>query len=153
VHFIWHCLQIELIMYLTSWSRVLVEKVIVLHLIMRSGAAHWHHLPKIHLNIICVSLLTCSKWLEWLMWIILFVHICKSNEMHLKATCVFYYYILFSPTCSGSSESSSGRTKYNRKHHNSYIYIYKDIVQYVYIFTSKHVLYFLTAYMNPVPLR
>lgn len=71
--------------------------------------------------------------------------------MHLKSTCVFYYYMLFSPTCSGWSEPSSGRTKYKGKHHNSCIY--KDLVQYVYIFTSKNVLYFLAAYMNPVPLR
>lgn len=70
--------------------------------------------------------------------------------MHLKSTCVFYYYILLSPTCSGSSEPSSGRTEYKREHNSC---IYKDLIQYVYIFTSKHVLYFLTAYMNPVPLR
>ena len=70
--------------------------------------------------------------------------------MYLKSTCVFYYYILFSPTCSGSSEPSSGRTKYKRKHNSC---IYKDLIQYVYIFTSKHVLYVLAAYMNPVPLR
>jgi len=74
----------------------------------------------------------------------------KSNDMYLKSTCVFYYYILFSPTCSGSSEPSSGRTKYKRKHNSC---IYKDLIQYVYIFTSKHVLYVLAAYMNPVPLR
>ena len=58
VHFIWHCLQVESIMYLTSWSRVLVEKVRALRLVMRSGAAHWHHLPKMHLNIICVCVFT-----------------------------------------------------------------------------------------------
>jgi hypothetical protein len=152
VRFIWHCLQMESIMYLTLWGRVLVEKVIVLQLVMRSGAVHWHHLPKTHLNIMCVCLLTCSKWLEWLIWIILFVHVYNSNEMHLKSTCVFYYYILFSPTCSGSSEPTSGRTKYKGKHHNSCIY--KDLVQYVYIFTSKRTVFLGCLYeSSPVPLR
>lgn len=97
VHFIWHCLQMESIMYLTSWCRVLVENVIVLQLSMRSGAAHWHHLPKIHLNIICVCLLTYSKWLEWLIWIILFVHnISPMKRTWSQSVCfiITYYFLL-----------------------------------------------------------
>jgi hypothetical protein len=85
--------------YLTSWSRVLVEKVIVLQLVMRSGAAHWHHLPKIHLNImcVCVCVLTCSKWLEWLMWIILFVHYISPMTCTWSQLVYFiitYYFLL-----------------------------------------------------------
>jgi hypothetical protein len=147
VLFILHCLQMESIMYLTPWSRGLFEKVVVLQVVIRSGAAHWHYLPEIHLNITCVCFLTCSKWLEWLMNN--FICTYKSTEMHLKSACVFYNYILFSSACSGSSEPSSGRTKYKRKHNSCTVY--KNVVQHVYIFTSNHVLYFL-AYMNPVPL-
>jgi len=40
----------------------------------------------------CVCLLTCSKWLEWLIWIILFVHI------------YIYIYIYISPMKYASSQ-------------------------------------------------
>jgi hypothetical protein len=68
----------------------------ILQIVMRSVAAHWHHLPKTHINVTCVCLLTCSKWLEWLTLIILFVHVSplKCTWSQLLCFIITYYFLL-----------------------------------------------------------